>query len=114
MAPTAHVYIGTAGERSGEAPDDPSTLYLAAGAAFRSETGALYRSRNAGVSWEKLDLGHSPGSSLFGVAINPGEPQQVYCCSSGGEVFGSQDGGGSWDAYPLPESARDGRAIVCG
>ena len=97
-----------------EAPDDPSTLYLAAGAGFRSELGALYRSRDLGDSWDKLDLGHSADSTMFGVAINAGQPQQIYCCTANGQVFGTQDSGGSWTAYPAPESVREVRALVCG
>ena len=97
-----------------EAPDDPSTLYLAAGAAFRSEIGALYRSPDVGRSWEQLDLGTAPRSSMFDVAINTARPSQIYCCTSDAEVFGSQDGGKSWTATPLPQPAREARALVCG
>jgi photosystem II stability/assembly factor-like uncharacterized protein len=97
-----------------EAPDDPRTLYLAAGPSFMSSSGALYRSRDAGRSWQGVDLGHTPQSTLFGVAINAARPSQMYCCTADGEVFGSQDGGGSWSAYPLPEGVRELRAIACG
>ena len=97
-----------------EAPDDPSTLYLAAGATFRSEVGALYRSGDVGRTWQKVELGFSPKSTLFGVAINGAEPSQMYCCTSDGEVFGSRDKGASWSAHPLPSAAQEVRAIVCG
>lgn len=96
------------------APDDPTTLYLAAGGAFRSEVGALFQSRDAGESWEKVALGLSPNSTMFGVGINPAQPNQIMCCTSDGEVFGSQDGGQSWKEYPLPASAREVRALLCG
>ena len=97
-----------------EAPDDPSTLYLAAGPAFKGETGALYGSRDAGETWERIDLGHTPRSTMFGVAVNRANPSQMYCCTLGGEVFGSQDGGASWSSHPLPDGVRSTRAIVCG
>ena len=97
-----------------EAPDDPSTFYLATGTTFRSQVGALYRSRNLAYSWERLDLGYAPKSTMMGVAINRARPLQIYCCTGDGEVFGSQNGGVSWMAYPLPESAQDLKAVLCG
>ena len=51
---------------------------------------------------------------MFGVAINPARPTQIYCCTSDAEVFGSQDGGESRKATPLPQPAREARALVCG
>ena len=96
-----------------EAPDDPSTLYLAAGGAFRSEVGALFRSRDTGRSWEKIELGFAPGSTMFGVAINPNRPSQIFCGTGGGHVARSADGGTTWTQYPLPESVGEVRAVVC-
>ena len=106
--------IGTYCRCLREAPDDPRTLYLTAGPSFNGNSGALYKSRDVGRSWERIDLGHTPQSTLFGVAINAAQPSQMYCCTADGEVFGSQDSGGSWMAYPLPEKARELRAIACG
>ena len=97
-----------------EAPDEPRTLYLACGAAFGGKVGAVYRSRDLGETWDRLDLGATPSSTLFGVAVNPSQPTQIFCCSRDGEVFATADGGATWDAHPLPASASEVRAIACG
>jgi photosystem II stability/assembly factor-like uncharacterized protein len=97
-----------------EAPDDPSTLYLAAGPAFMGDTGALYRSRDTGDTWQRIALGRTPKSTMFGVAVNRADSAQMYCATLRGEVFGSRDGGATWSDHPLPEGVRSTRAIVCG
>ena len=38
----------------------------------------------------------------------------MYCASSGGEVWGSHDGGQTWSAHPLPEGATQVYALACG
>jgi photosystem II stability/assembly factor-like uncharacterized protein len=43
----------------------------------------------------------------------PGDPNQVYCATRGGQVFGTQDGGESWHEYPLPEDVQDVYAVNC-
>jgi photosystem II stability/assembly factor-like uncharacterized protein len=69
------------------APDDPRTMYCAAGPAFRSEEGALFRSQDSGQSWSRLNLGAKPKSTMFAVDIDPRNSTHLYCTTSGGEVF---------------------------
>jgi hypothetical protein len=38
----------------------------------------------------------------------------MYAASNGGEVFGSQDGGHSWSAHPLPQGAAQVYSLACG
>ena len=105
------------------APDDPMTMYLAAGAGGGSappgtaNAGALFRSSDAGESWGRLDLGDVPPSRMWNVAINRTAPSQVYCSSWGGEVYASHDGGGSWSKSNLPETMVRGfhaYSLACG
>jgi len=96
------------------APDDPRTLYVSLGKAARSGEGALYRSPDLGVTWERVDRGLTPKSTMMAVALTAREPAYVYCCTRDGEVFGTQDRGGAWQQYPLPQGTQEVRAIACG
>ena len=105
------------------APDDPNTIYLASGAgggAAPPDTvpeGALFRSRDVGQSWERLDLGDVPPGRMMQVAIDPAVPSRISCASYSGEVYSSQDGGTTWDKSELPvESTRHLHIypMVCG
>ena len=84
------------------APDDPKTLYLAAGAGGggappgTEEEGALFRSRDLGDTWERLDIGDTPPSRMFQIAIDRAAPSHVYCCTGYGHFYGSYDGGDTW------------------
>jgi photosystem II stability/assembly factor-like uncharacterized protein len=84
------------------APDDSDTLYVALGSDFDGDRGALFQSRDDGATWRRLQLGATPGSTLFGVAIDRRRPDNVYCTSRQGEVFASRDRGETWRANPLP------------
>ena len=69
------------------APDDPRRMYLCAGAggggapAGTTEEGALFRSRDIGESWERVEVGDAPPSRMYQVAIDRRAPSHVYCCS---------------------------------
>ncbi len=85
------------------APDDPKTMYLAAGAggggapAGTVEAGALYRSRDIGETWEQVDLGETSPKRMFQIAIDKAEPSHVYCCNYDGRVYSSHDHGETWE-----------------
>jgi photosystem II stability/assembly factor-like uncharacterized protein len=90
------------------APDDPKTIYLAAGAGGggappgTEEAGALFRSRDIGETWERLDIGDTPPSRMFQIAIDRAAPLHVYCCSGYGHVYSSRDGGKAWSKTQIP------------
>jgi photosystem II stability/assembly factor-like uncharacterized protein len=88
-----------------EVPGDPRTIWIAAGAGFQSDVGALFRSRDGGLSWNRVDMGLKPQSTMFAVVFDERQPTRMYCGTTGGEVFASEDGGQSWAARPLPEGA---------
>ena len=105
------------------APDDPNTIYLASGAgggAAPPDTvpeGALFRSRDVGETWERLDLGDVPPGRMMQVAIDPAAPSRISCASYSGEVYSSSDGGQTWMKSMLPvESTRSLHIypMVCG
>ena len=105
------------------APDDPKTIYLAAGAgggaapADTVQEGALYRSRDAGETYDRLDLGDFVPGRMMAVAIDAAAPDHIYCAAYGGEVYSSSDGGDSWSKSKTPaESSRKLHVypMVCG
>jgi photosystem II stability/assembly factor-like uncharacterized protein len=96
------------------APSDPRTLYVSLGQAARSAEGALYRSRDLGASWERVDRGLTPKSTMMAVALTARQPTCVYCCTRDGEVFGTHDGGAAWQTFPLPAGTQEVRALACG
>jgi photosystem II stability/assembly factor-like uncharacterized protein len=96
-----------------EVPGDPRTIWVAAGAEFRSDTGVLFRSADGGASWTRVTMGVEPKSTLFAIAFDERQPRHMYCAASGGEVFASEDGGKSWTGRPLPAGATQVYAMAC-
>lgn len=97
-------------------PTDPQTLYAIP---HLNESGvrhiwggaiAVWRSRNGGESWERLDRGLPQGQAFVkvlrdGMATDTLSPGGVYFGTSSGHLFGSFDEGESWItiAAHLPE-----------
>ena len=105
------------------APDDPNTMYLAAGAGGGSappgtvDAGALVRSSDAGETWEEIDLGETAPTRMFQIAIDPAAPSQIHCCTRDGLVYSSHDRGVSWTKSQVPAEMSRGRHVypmVCG
>ena len=95
-------------------PHDPRDLYACLSPAARSREGSLYRSRDVGETWTRFDHGVKAGSTMMAVALHRRDPNQVYCVSRGGQVFGTQDGGRMWSEQHLPDGVQDVYAIACG
>ena len=98
-------------------PNDPSTMYLAAGAGGGSappgtqEAGVLIRSRDAGETWAQVDLGEIAPSRMFQIAIDRKAPDNVYCTDRDGLVFRSKDGGETWSKSQVPGEMSRGRHV---
>lgn len=66
---------------------------------------AVYRSRDAGATWERLTNG-LPGPNDYQSVYREGldtdglDPEGVYLGTSNGQVFASADGGDSWQRLP--------------
>ena len=95
-------------------PHDARTLYACLSPAARSEDGSLYRSDDLGGRWRRVDRGVKARSTMMAMALHAKDPNQVYCATRSGQVFGTQDGGGSWHEYPLPDGVADVYAVACG
>jgi photosystem II stability/assembly factor-like uncharacterized protein len=96
-----------------ETPGDPKTIWVAAGAGFQSDLGVLFRSKDGGASWSRVNMGFKPRSTMFGLAFDARQPKRVFCATSGGEVFASDDGGDTWAERPSPEGATQVYAMAC-
>ena len=95
-------------------PHDPKVLYACLSPAARSADGSIYRSDDVGQTWKRFDHGIKAEATMMGVAVHPKDPNQVYGVSRFGQVFGTQDGGKSWNETRLPEGVRDVYAVACG
>jgi photosystem II stability/assembly factor-like uncharacterized protein len=94
-------------------PQDPSVFYACLSPAARSEDGSVYRSSDVGRTWTRFDHGIKANSTMMAVALHPRDPDQVYCVSRHGQVFGTQDGGRSWREEALPDGVADVYTVAC-
>ena len=47
------------------------------------------------------------------VSEHPADPARLCCVTRGGQVFATEDSGGSWHEYRLPDGVEDVYAIAC-
>jgi photosystem II stability/assembly factor-like uncharacterized protein len=88
-------------------------MYAALSVAATSDEGALYRSEDNGTTWSRFDADVSIDSTLMAVAEGAENPDRVYCAARRGQVFGTEDGGASWQSYALPGGVQGVYAIAC-
>lgn len=93
---------------------DPKVLYTALSPAARSEDGSLYRSDDLGETWKRFDHDVAPRATMMTIGLHRHDPNQVYCASRSGQVFGTRDGGKTWEDRPLPAGVKDIYAVACG
>ncbi len=87
-----------------EVPGNPRKIWVAAGADFQSDTGALLYSRDGGDSWARVDMGLTPDATMFALAFDERRPSRISCATNRGQVFSSSDAGETWRPLPpLPE-----------
>jgi photosystem II stability/assembly factor-like uncharacterized protein len=93
---------------------EPNTLYAALSVAASSHDGALYRSTDNGESWQRFDKVQVHGT-IMSVGLHATDPNQVYLGARyDGEIFGTQDGGKTWQAMPLPGEVQHIYSVACG
>src|SRR5262249_42112351 len=95
-------------------PQDGNTIYCALSVAAASHDGGIYRSRDAGQTWQRFDKVQVHGT-IMSVALHPSDAKQVYIGARyDGEVFGTPDGGETWVLMLLPGSVKDIYSVACG
>jgi len=87
------------------APGDANTLYLAAANDFDGDRGALFISRDDGRSWRQAEPGVALRTPIFGLAVDPNNPDSVFFSSKIGQLVYSRDRGKTWAVNPLPPGA---------
>ncbi len=88
-------------------------LYAALSVAAMSDQGSLYRSDDFGTTWSRFDHGVEINSTLMAVAEGATSPDRVYCAARRGQIFGTEDGGGSWQSHQLPDGVQGIYALAC-
>ena len=106
--------IGSYCRKLAYAPGDADTLYLGAGNDFDGDRGAVFVSRDDGASWEQADFGIPVKTTIFGLAVNPNEPDHVFCSTKIGQVLRSRDRGRHWEVNALPPAAGHVFALAAG
>ena len=94
-------------------PHDARVLYTCLSPAAVSDDGTVYRTDDLGQSWRRIDHGVKAESTMMTIVVHPRDPQQVYCATRGGQVFGTADSGVSWREYRLPKGVHDAYAVAC-
>ncbi|MFP6747977.1 MAG: hypothetical protein VCD66_10320 [Alphaproteobacteria bacterium] len=91
----------------------PERIYAALSLAATSDAGSLYRSDDFGQTWNRFDHGVEIDSTLMAVAEGATSPDRVYCAARHGKVYGTEDGGKTWQSHQLPGSVQGVYAIAC-
>lgn len=95
-------------------PQDPNTLYAALSVAAASKDGGVFRSTDKGQTWRRFDKVQVHGT-VMSLALHDKDPDQVYLGARyDGEVFGTEDGGATWQALPLPAGVKDIYSLAVG
>ncbi|HSV81230.1 MAG TPA: hypothetical protein VLK85_18695 [Ramlibacter sp.] len=95
-------------------PHDPRMLYATLSESSNGNTGSLWRSPDLGASWTRFDHSVTARSTVMALAIDPRDAGVVHCAARGGQVFGTRDGGKSWNDYPLPEGCLGTYCLAAG
>jgi photosystem II stability/assembly factor-like uncharacterized protein len=96
------------------APADPDTIYLGAANDFDGDRGALFITRDNGLTWQKAEPGVWLKTPIFGVAVDANNPANVFYTSKIGQLVHSRDGGRTWAVNPLPHGAGHVFALAAG
>ncbi len=96
-------------------PGDPATFY------FGAVDGGVWRTRNAGVTWEPV-FDTQPIASIGALALAPSDPNVIYVGTGeasirsdityGAGVYKSSDGGAHWRARGLADTRHIGKVLV--
>jgi photosystem II stability/assembly factor-like uncharacterized protein len=95
-------------------PQDPNVVYAALSVAAASHDGAVYRSKDAGKTWNRFDKVQVHGT-VMSIGLNERNPDEVYIGARyKGEIFGTRDGGKTWAEMPIPGPIKDIYCVTSG
>ncbi len=95
-------------------PQDGNVMYSALSVAAASKDGGLYRTTDKGVTWSRFDKVQVHGT-IMSVALHQNDPNQVFIGARyDGEIYGTEDGGASWQAHTMPAGVKDIYCLAVG
>lgn len=95
-------------------PHEPNVMYAALSVAAASKDGGLYRSDDAGHTWKRFDKVQVHGT-IMSIGLDQSDARAVYIGARyEGEIFGTRDGGATWQAMPLPGPVKDIYCVTAG
>jgi photosystem II stability/assembly factor-like uncharacterized protein len=81
---------------------------------FGTQKGRIYRSTDAGLTWNVSALASAPNSTVTELAFSTANNGIIYAQGTGGlEVYNTTDGGATWNLIS-PTPANIGRNDICG
>lgn len=91
--------------RTVTALEDGETLLFACGDATPGTVTRIFRSEDLGDTWQETKLEDEPGSTVWGFATHPADPDLVFAGTKYGTLLRSEDGGRTWrrDGREFPE-----------
>jgi photosystem II stability/assembly factor-like uncharacterized protein len=75
---------------------DPCMAWAAIGDSTPGTTGVLMLTRNAGETWQRVDMPVEPNSAMWVVRTQPDKPERVLAASRYGYLYESLDHGQTW------------------
>ena len=82
-------------------PGHPDGVWVGAGNGPPGNQGGLYRTTDAGESWERLGLPQVTNSTVWSLAFHSSDRCRVYVASVSGQLYRTLDGGDSWSKLPM-------------
>ena len=77
-------------------PDDPGVLYAGCGETTTGEAGYVLRTTDFGQRWKTLPFPAPANATIWGLATHPADANRIVAFTLFGEVYVSEDAGGSW------------------
>lgn|GEM_PF-108183 len=79
--------------------DDPDTIFVGVGDHTAGQEGAIVITRDRGKSWEVAELPDECNSPVWAFGLHASNPEVIVAATHQGMVFGSEDGGHTWEKY---------------